>query len=564
MRNLLSRLSIGTKLITGLGLLLLAMTALGFFTLQRMSAMNDASEVVTADYFPSMASVAKMKSLVLEFRIKESHLLLSKSTEDAPATQQLMKTLTDQYNLERKNYTNLIDPGEETERFKKIDDAWSHYTAMHDQMVAAFTNGDKDKAATLLTSGMSAPFDQLTQLIADDIDYNKSHGSTASENVQNLFQTTKTQTEIAIGLTALITVVIGFALVRSISAPLTKMTLAMRRLADRDMATIIPGIGRGDEIGRMANAVQVFKDNMIRTDELSLEQETLKTTAAAAQKAAMNQTADAFEAKVGSLVSMLSSGATELQVTAQSMSATATQTNDQATTVAAAAEEASAGVQTVAAAAEELTSSIQEISRQVSQSAKITGKAVDDARRTDAIVRALADGAQKIGDVVQIITGIAAQTNLLALNATIEAARAGDAGKGFAVVASEVKSLANQTSKATEEIGSQIAQIQSATGEAVSSIKAIGMTIHEVNVIASNIAAAVEEQGAATAEIARNVQQTAASTQEVTTTITGVSRAANDTGAAAGQVLNAASDLSQQAEQLTGEVGRFIAGVRAG
>ncbi len=286
-------------------------------------------------------------------------------------------------------------------------------------------------------------------------------------------------------------------------------------------------------------------------------------SSAAAQTTQMNLTADAFEAKVGSLVSMLSSGATELQATAQSMSATATRTNQQATTVADAAEEASAGVQTVAAAAEELTTSIVEISRQVAQSAKITGKAVEDTRRTDTIVRALADGAQKIGDVVRLISGIAAQTNLLALNATIEAARAGDAGKGFAVVASEVKSLATQTAKATEEIGSQIRQIQDATGEAVQAIKDITATIEEVNLIASNIAAAVEEQGAATAEIARNVQLTAASTQEVTATIAGVSQAANDTGSAAGQVLNAASSLSHQADQLTNEVNDFVAGVRA-
>lgn len=311
-------------------------------------------------------------------------------------------------------------------------------------------------------------------------------------------------------------------------------------------------------MGRGGKPVSVMKVAMDLTKARALID-----SATATQKVAMNQTADAFEAKVGSLVSMLSSGATELQATAEAMSATATHTNQQATTVAAAAEEASCGVQTVAAAAEELSTSIHEISRQVAQSAKITGKAVEDARRTDTIVRALADGAQKIGDVVQLITSIAAQTNLLALNATIEAARAGDAGKGFAVVASEVKSLAGQTAKATDEIGAQIRQIQDATVEAVQAIKAIGATIEEVNVIASNIAAAVEEQGAATAEIARNVQQTAASTQEVTATIAGVSQAANDTGAAAGQVLGAASGLSEQAARLTNEVTEFVTGVRA-
>jgi methyl-accepting chemotaxis protein len=307
------------------------------------------------------------------------------------------------------------------------------------------------------------------------------------------------------------------------------------------------------------SAVDVSELGKLREEE----QIRMTAEATAAQRAALNQTADAFETNVGNLVSMLSSGVTELQTAAQSMSAKATQTNQQANAVATAAEGASAGVQTVAAAAEELTASIHEISRQVTQSAKITGKAVEDARRTDTIVRALADGARKIGDVVQLITGIATQTNLLALNATIEAARAGEAGKGFAVVASEVKNLAGQTAKATDEIGAHIRQIQDATGQAVQAIKAIGETIEEVNVIASNIAAAVEEQGAATAEIARNVQQTAASTQEVTATIAGVSQAANDTGASAGQVLSAANDLSRQAALVTSEVNAFVAGVRS-
>jgi methyl-accepting chemotaxis protein len=320
-------------------------------------------------------------------------------------------------------------------------------------------------------------------------------------------------------------------------------------------------------VGQTAKALAEAEVSAIEVAALARlqehEQKRVTLDAAAAQRAMLSQTADVFETKVGSLVAMLSSGAAALQVTAQSMSATATQTNRQARTVAAAADGASTGVQTVAAAAEELSGSIHEISRQVAQSAKITGKAVDDARRTDVIVRTLAESARNIGDVVRLISGIAAQTNLLALNATIEAARAGDAGKGFAVVASEVKSLATQTAKATEEIGAQITQIQGATAEAVTAINDIGSTIEEVNVIAANIAAAVEEQGAATAEIARNVQQTAASTQEVTVTIAGVSQAAHDTGAAAGQVLHAASDLSRQAGQLTDEVNAFVAGVRA-
>jgi methyl-accepting chemotaxis protein len=220
-------------------------------------------------------------------------------------------------------------------------------------------------------------------------------------------------------------------------------------------------------------------------------------------------------------------------------------------------------VQTVAAAAEELASSISEISRQVAQSAKVADKALDDAKRTDTVVQALADSANKIGEVVGLISNIAGQTNLLALNATIEAARAGDAGKGFAVVASEVKNLATQTGKATDDISRQITQIQIATKEAVDSIRGISATISEISQIAAAIAAAVEEQGSATQEIARNVQEAASGTQEVSSNIVGVSQGANDTGSAAGEVLSAAGDLSRQAEQLRAEVGQYIDGVKA-
>ena len=271
----------------------------------------------------------------------------------------------------------------------------------------------------------------------------------------------------------------------------------------------------------------------------------------------------AFSDKVGHLVGLVSSAATQLQSTAQSMTGTADVTTRQASNVASAAEEASANVQTVASSAEELASSIAEISRQVAQSAKIASKAADDARRTDTVVRALADGARTIGEVVGLISNIAGQTNLLALNATIEAARAGDAGKGFAVVASEVKSLATQTAKATDQISQQISQIQAATAEAVAAIQGISSTIGEVNEIAAGIAAAVEEQGAATQEIARNVQRASSGTREVTTNIAGVSEGARSTGSAAGQVLGAAGELSRQSEQLSGEVRQFIAAVKA-
>ncbi len=270
-----------------------------------------------------------------------------------------------------------------------------------------------------------------------------------------------------------------------------------------------------------------------------------------------------FEEQTAALVGKVAAAASDLRATAEKLSGTTSTTTQQVTNVAAAVEEASVNVQTVASAAEELHSSIAEIARQVAQSSTIAGKAVDDARRTDTIVKTLASGAQRIGDVVGLINSIAGQTNLLALNATIEAARAGDAGKGFAVVASEVKSLANQTAKATEDIGKQILDIQTATGEAVQAIESIAHTIEELSAIASSIASAVEEQGSATQEIARNVQEAASGTQHVSANIAGVSDGAKETGAAAGRVLTAASDLSGQAEQLRTDVRAFISDVKA-
>jgi methyl-accepting chemotaxis protein len=365
---------------------------------------------------------------------------------------------------------------------------------------------------------------------------------------------------------ALVAAVVGcgaglFLIRRRVVMPVQLLTAAIARLAQRDFVTAVPASGRADEFGAMATTLEALREGALEAEGLAAER-IAEQASRVERSGKLEGLVRSFETKVGELVGLLAAASTELEATAQSMSSTAGRTDAQASTVATAAEQASAGVQTVAAAAEELSSSIAEIARQVSQSTRITQRAVEDARRTDTIVRALADSAQRIGDVVGLISTIAGQTNLLALNATIEAARAGDAGKGFAVVASEVKSLANQTASATGEIGAQVEQIQAATREAVEAIQTIGSTIEEVSAIAGAIAAAVEEQGAATAEIARNVQQTAASTNAVTSNIAGVSQAANETGAAASEVLDSAGQLSRQAEELSREVNGFVAGVR--
>ncbi len=368
----------------------------------------------------------------------------------------------------------------------------------------------------------------------------------------------------ALSLAALaIGLLLAYFIGGGIAKPVVGMTGAMQKLAGGDLAVTVPARGRKDEIGQMAETVQVFKDSMIETDRLRGQQEAMKAKAEADKRAAMNQLADEFEASIRGVVNGVSAAATELQATAQAMSATAEETNAQATTVAAASEQASNNVQTVATAGEELSSSISEISRQVSQASTITRKAVDQAEQTTHQMITLADAAQKIGDVVQLITDIAAQTNLLALNATIEAARAGEAGKGFAVVASEVKNLASQTAKATEEITGKIAEMQSATQVSSGAIREIADTIGQIDQISTTIASAIEEQGAATAEIATNVQQAARGTQEVSSSVVNVTQAASETGAAAEQVLSSAGDLSQQGETLREKVDVFISRVRA-
>jgi methyl-accepting chemotaxis protein len=395
-----------------------------------------------------------------------------------------------------------------------------------------------------------------SRLTSDKVFADAQTGATA------MISSTTTLQEILAAVALVLGVALAFVIGRGISNPITGMTATMTKLAGGDSSVRIPALDRGDEIGAMARAVEVFKDNMVRADSMAAEQKAEQARKENRQRA-IEQHIASFEASVAGALKDLASSSSELGSTAQSMSATAEETNRQATAVAAASEQASANVQTVASAAEELSGSIAEIGRQVGQSTSVAGRAVEEAAHTNDAVKTLAGTAQKIGDVVKLINDIAGQTNLLALNATIEAARAGEAGKGFAVVASEVKSLATQTAKATDEIAGQVAAIQDATKESVSRIDGISRIITEINEIATTIAAAVEEQGAATKEIARNVQQAAAGTTEVSSNISGVTKAAADTGASATKVESSAVDLAKQGESLRAEVDKFLANIRA-
>src|SRR5450759_2012678 len=349
---------------------------------------------------------------------------------------------------------------------------------------------------------------------------------------------------------------------RVITRRLTAMTTAMRGLAEGDHMVEIPVQAGADEIAEMASAVEIFKRNAVKTERLQVEQNAEQARKLQRQ-AAVEQHIASFEQGVRDTLDQLTSAAAEMRTTSQGMSATSDKTTARATAVAGVVEEVSGNMQTVASAAEELLSSVSEIGRQVVHSSKIAGQAVEEAGRTNATVQALSQAAQKIGDVVKLIASIAEQTNLLALNATIESARAGEAGKGFAVVAAEVKTLANQTAKATEEIGAQVTSMQHATGDAVNAIGNITGTITTISEIAGAIAAAVEEQGAATREIARNVQEAANGANAVSSNITGVNEAARETGTVSGEVLASAEKLGRQAAAMRADVDRFLANIRA-
>ncbi len=396
-------------------------------------------------------------------------------------------------------------------------------------------------------------------------------GLMAERKEQNALTQTVTNVALVVGILVALGLggYVGLITGNGIADPINEMTDAMGRLAEGDKSTEVPGTERVDEIGDMASAVQVFKDNMIKAEEMAAreaeaavrEEEEAKAREARGQR--VEDLAKGFDADVSELLGSVTASASEVEGTAASMSSVADDTNSRAATVATAAEQASTNVQTVASATEELSSSIQEISKQVKQSSQIAARAVDEAKKTDKQVQGLAASANEIGDVVNLISDIAEQTNLLALNAAIEAARAGDAGKGFAVVAQEVKSLANQTAKATGDINQQISGIQAETGTALTAIQSIGATIDEINQIAATVSAAVVEQDAATGEIARSVAQASQGTQQVTVNIVEVTDGAEKTGTAAGQVTGVAESLNERAGSLKHVVEEFLSSIRA-
>ena len=577
MFSLLQNLQIGTKLAiaSALGVLLvgamIASQTLGNASIRETSQSALAQQQIARDAVKAEATVRGMQLAVRDIRLANSPADIQKATQNLGEQQKSTNFLVDEM-------LKLSHEMENRAPIEKLRSLAANYEKAAQQIArvrgeavaasgadgatrAAKLNEDAIRMAREITLPIAGELDVVIGQIAD----HARHKSEEKNALAAAQMRSSEQLAILVGAFAALVLVCSWLMsFLTVARPIRALTVAMDKLAGGDFSVVLPGLGRKDEVGGVAAAVEKFKlvsEQKAREEaEAKIRQDQI---AAAQRKAEMHKLADSFEAAIGEIVDTVSSAATELEASASTLTSTAARGQELTTMVAAASEEASTNVQSVASATEELSSSITEISRQVQESARVAGDAVSQARTTTDRVGDLSAAAARIGDVVELINTIAGQTNLLALNATIEAARAGEAGRGFAVVASEVKALAEQTAKATGEIGQQIASIQTATDHSVGAIKDISHTIEKLSEISSTIAAAVEEQGAATQEISRNVQQAAAGTHQVSSNITDVQHGASETGSASAQVLAAAQSLSGDSQRLKLEVGKFLSAVRA-
>ncbi|WP_183178044.1 methyl-accepting chemotaxis protein [Azospirillum sp. OGB3] len=561
--SVLSNITIKAKIVSSFSVLVMFIIALGLFSIDRISTVNDAGKDIRDNWLPSVGEIARMTDYFEFYRILESaHILSTEPAQQAEEEKTMAATLENFQDAVRK-YESILTPGYETETFQKLMGHWERYQELSQRKLLPLSRDNRNNEATTLYKGESrVEFRKAQELMRDLIQFNIRNGRIAADQGEATYGSSKTLLIVAISVVTLLGAVMGLLIIAGVSKPIQQLTGVMNRLAGRELTVAVDGAQRKDELGAMARAVQVFKDGLIEADRLAAAQaaeQASKLRRSEAVERLVNRFGDSSAASLRTVAA----AASELDATAHSMTSMAERTNIQATAVQAAAEQTSANVQTVASATEEMASSIREIATQVSRSSEIAGQAVEQATRTNETVRGLVEAAQKIGEVVSLITNIASQTNLLALNATIEAARAGEAGKGFAVVAGEVKHLASQTAKATDEIAAQIAAIQGATDGAVRDISAIGGIIGQINEISTTIAAAIEEQGAATNEISRNVQEAATGTHQVSGSITEVTLAAGETGAAAGQVMSASGELARQSETLRKEIESFLAEIKA-
>jgi methyl-accepting chemotaxis protein len=557
--------SIRAKITIVVAFLLLAMTGMGLLAVRNMRAINASTVDITTNWLPSVRALGDLRAGIITYRNVIREHMLAETPEEKQAAEKILVTVVEGNLKIRQSYERMITSPEERALYGEWVRLWDSYKKGTED-VMALSRRDAGKIAHDAHELNSKTVNKIglesDDVLKKDIELNNTGADAAARQAGDNYDFAFMTLAVILGTAIILGVAVAFYLVRDVSRGIASIVQPMQALGNGDLTAQVPHQGETTEIGAMADTLQVFKQALI-AKKAADEAAALDAEAKIERGRRVDHITRDFESMIGEIVATVSSASTQLEASAGTLSSTAERAQELTTAVAAASEEASTNVQSVASATEEMASSVNEISRQVQESARMAGEAVDQARKTNDRVSELSKAAARIGDVVQLINTIAEQTNLLALNATIEAARAGEAGRGFAVVASEVKALAEQTAKATGEIGQQITGIQTATQESVGAIREISGTIEKLSEISSTIAAAVEEQGAATQEISRNVQQAAQGTQQVSANITDVQRGASETGSASSQVLAAAQSLSGDSNRLKVEVGKFLNSVRA-
>jgi methyl-accepting chemotaxis protein len=557
----LAKFSISTKLFAIVSFLFLIIAVIGGFAFLQMSSINGAAHEIQTHWLPSVRWIGEMRTQSARFRAVLRDHLVATDAERADVDKNLDARKSD-FEKAAKSYRPLVSSSTEQELADQLDRQWQEFIAAAAEVRTFAVKGDLAQAKQINADKVVPVGRAMDKTLTGLVDFNDKGAETAGQSADATYWRAVYLTS-AILLFAMIFGIGAAAFVsQDIRRGIGSILKPMGRLVDGELTVDIPHQGETTEIGQIAAGLQTFKDALIAKKASDGAADAEKALNLARAQRISAATTD-FEAMVGEMVGSLAGASTELEASATTLSSTADHAQGLATMVAAASEEASTNVQSVASATEELSSSINEISRQVQESARMASTAVDEAGATNGRVEQLAKAASRIGDVVELINAIAGQTNLLALNATIEAARAGEAGRGFAVVAAEVKALADQTAKATNEIGQQVIDIQAATKESVGAIKEISGTIEKLSEISSAIAAAVEQQGAATQEISRNVQQAAQGTHQVSSHVADVQRGAGETGHASSQVLSAAQSVASESVRLKSQVEKFLSAVRA-